>query len=349
MKAVEVLRALNLGKSVAEFDEGLDRYFVDTETFRKLTLDEADIVAGDKGTGKTALYRTLCRRYTQIPELKRTEVVTGFNPQGSPIFQRLSQIPPLSEGQYIAIWKLYIFSLVGNWLLELYEKDLSQKMQKLEDILDKCGLRSVDDAASTVFSKLANMIQRVFNPKSAQLNLGFSESGYPQVTPKVEFETREEPSPEISDPTRLPCDEFLAHLNETLAEEELTTWVVLDRLDEAFQGFPDVEVPALRALFRTYLDMQAYPYCKLKIFVRRDVFRKIIKGGFVNLTHINARKLEIRWDEDDLRNLLIRRVKDSQQFANALDITEASDEAVFYRIFPDQVRQGERQLKLGNG
>jgi hypothetical protein len=103
MKAVELLRSLNLGKSVAEFDEGLDRYFVDTETFRKVTLDEADIVAGDKGTGKTALYRTLCSRYTQIPELIKTEVVTGFNPQGSPIFQRLSQIPPLSEGQYIAI------------------------------------------------------------------------------------------------------------------------------------------------------------------------------------------------------------------------------------------------------
>jgi len=156
MKAVDLLRSLNLGKSVAEFDEGLDRYFVDTETFRKLTLDEADIIAGDKGTGKTALYRTLCIRYTQIPELKKTEIVAGFNPQGSPIFQRLSQIPPLSEGEYIAIWKLYIFSLVGNWLLQLYERNLTAKMVKLEEILNVCGLRSVDDTASTIFSKLAN-------------------------------------------------------------------------------------------------------------------------------------------------------------------------------------------------
>ncbi|MGA9669163.1 MAG: hypothetical protein WBQ94_08145, partial [Terracidiphilus sp.] len=330
---------------MAEFDEGLDRYFVDTETFRKLTLDEADVIAGDKGTGKTALYRTLCSRYTQIPELKKTEIVAGFNPQGSPIFQRLSQIPPLTEGEYIAIWKLYIFSLVGNWLLQLYDRNLTSKMVKLEEILNVCGLRSLDDAASTIFSKLANKMQRIFNPKSAQLEIGFSESGYPSMTPKVEFGAEAQELDALSDPTRVPCDEYLSLLNKALAEGELTTWVVLDRLDEAFQGFPNVETPALRALFRTYLDMQAYPFCKLKIFVRRDVFRKIIKGGFVNLTHINARKLEIRWDEDDLRNLLIRRVKDSKEFAEALGITEDPDETVFYRIFPDQVRQGERQSK----
>jgi hypothetical protein len=345
MKVVELLRSLNLGKSVAEFDDGLDRYFVDTETFRKLTLDEADVVAGDKGTGKTALYRTLCRRYTQIPVLNKTEIVTGFNPQGSPVFQRLSQIPPLTEGQYISIWKLYLFSLVSNWLLQLYDDNLTPRMRKLEEILNSSGLRSVDDTASTIFSKLANMIQRVFSPKSAQLSMSFNEAGYPAVIPKVEFGDRTDAPAALSDPTQIPGDEFLGVLNKALEEEGLTTWVVLDRLDEAFQGFPEVETPALRALFRTYLDMQAYPYCKLKIFVRRDVFRKIIKGGFVNLTHINSRKLEIRWDEDDLRNLLIRRVRDSAEFTAALDIAEDSDETVFYKLFPDQVRQGEKQSK----
>jgi hypothetical protein len=241
--------------------------------------------------------------------------------------------------------KLYVLSLVGNWLLQLYDPELTPKMERLEEILESCGLRTIDDGASTVFSKLANMVQRYFSPKSAQLKLGFSESGYPEMTPSVEFGKESDAPPGLSDPTRIPSDDYLALLNKALAEAELTTWVVLDRLDEAFQGFPEVETPALRALFRTYLDMQAYPLCKLKIFVRRDVFRKIIKGGFVNLTHINARKLEIRWDEDDLRNLLIRRVRDSKEFAGALDIAEDSDEAVFYKIFPDQVRQGERQSK----
>ncbi len=45
---------LNIGSSVAEFGEALDKYFVETEAFRALSLDRADIIAGEQGTGKTA-------------------------------------------------------------------------------------------------------------------------------------------------------------------------------------------------------------------------------------------------------------------------------------------------------
>ena len=58
----DVLRALDLGNSVAEFDESLEKYFVENEAFRAVVDGKADIVAGDKGTGKTALYRILQRR-----------------------------------------------------------------------------------------------------------------------------------------------------------------------------------------------------------------------------------------------------------------------------------------------
>jgi hypothetical protein len=51
----EILHELDLGNSVAEHDEALERYFVETETFRSLISDKGDIIAGDKGTGKTAL------------------------------------------------------------------------------------------------------------------------------------------------------------------------------------------------------------------------------------------------------------------------------------------------------
>lgn len=117
----------------------------------------------------------------------------------------------------------------------------------------------------------------------------------------------------------------------------------MDRLDEAFQGFPKIEVPALRALFRTYLDMMDFPRIRLKLFVRRDLFRKIIGGGFVNLTHINARKKEIVWDEGDLMNLLARRIRDNTQFINVIGAQDLNDNELFYRIFPEKVDQAERK------
>jgi ABC-type amino acid transport substrate-binding protein len=87
----EILRSLELGSSVAEFDESLEQYFVENEAFHALISGRADVIAGDKGTGKTAVYRILQRRFGSIPELRGVEVLAGFNPAGNPIFQKLVQ------------------------------------------------------------------------------------------------------------------------------------------------------------------------------------------------------------------------------------------------------------------
>ncbi len=84
MLAKDILRLVDLGSSVAEHDQLLERYFIETETFRDLVTDNGDTIAGDKGTGKTALYRILKDRYTKLPALQDVEVLAGFNPAGAP-------------------------------------------------------------------------------------------------------------------------------------------------------------------------------------------------------------------------------------------------------------------------
>ena len=59
MRRKEALQQINLGQSVAEFEDDLIKYFVETETFRALIHGRVDIVAGDKGTGKSALFKIL--------------------------------------------------------------------------------------------------------------------------------------------------------------------------------------------------------------------------------------------------------------------------------------------------
>lgn len=134
MKMLDLVRQLSLGNSVAEFDEALEKYFVETEPFRALVTNRADIVAGDKGTGKTALFRILRQRHNSIPEMKGIEVVAGFNPTGNPVFQRLAQEQLLTEGQYVSLWKAYLLSLVGNWILEIYGKNAAESLQATRSI-----------------------------------------------------------------------------------------------------------------------------------------------------------------------------------------------------------------------
>ena len=181
----EVLRKLSLGNSVAEFDDALENYFVETETFRALVRDQGDIIAGDKGTGKTAMFRILQKRYRSITELTKVEVITGFNPDGTPVFERLASGHVMNEGQYTTVWKAYILSLVGNWLLPIYEGAMTENMVTLDKILRAVGLRTEDDLPTTVFSKLANLYRKLTDPDSIDVSATITPDGMPFVSGRV--------------------------------------------------------------------------------------------------------------------------------------------------------------------
>jgi hypothetical protein len=342
MNRKEALRQLKLGSSVAESDDDLQDYFVETESFRSLIHGDGDIVAGDKGTGKSAIFKILAQQWANIPELERVFVVPAFNTGGDPVFQQLAEGEVLTEGQYRTIWKTYVLSLGGNALLQEY-KNWPSSLVKLDALLTRLNLREPDYKPATIFSKLVKLIRRLLKPKSVGVATSFDEAGLPVLTPQMEFGDGE--SKEESEQTVIRHAESLGLLNDALRDKDLWLWLVLDRLDEAFTGYPHTETPALRALFRTYLDLAEFDRIKLKMFVRKDLFRKVTQGGFVNLTHINAKKIEIVWDDNDLLNLLIRRVKSNADFVNTAQLQGKSNSEVFYSLFPDQVEEGSRRPK----
>jgi hypothetical protein len=336
-----LIGTLNLGNSVAEHDTDLKSHFVETQAFRALVSGDIDVVAGDKGTGKTALFTVLRERQRAYKSLRDVEILPAFNPVGNPIFQRLAQVPILAEGAYVTVWKSYFLSLVGNWLLELVSGTSSAKLERLSSILNDTGLRSADDSANTIFGKVVHLFSKFAKPKSAEIALSITEQGIPVLIPKVEFQSGE-PSKQ-AEPSIIAHEDALRVLDECLAEVGVSVWIVLDRLDEAFQGFPDVERPALRALLRTYLDLLEFKHLRVKLFVRKDLFRKVIDGGFVNLTHVNARRLDIVWDEEDLLSLFCRRVRGNADFVRAIGVEKASDNDLFAAIFPAQIDVGEKK------
>jgi hypothetical protein len=345
MLTSQILNDLSLGQSIAEMDERLDQYFVDTHTFNVLVRGERDIIAGDKGTGKTALYRILSKRSRSLDALRNTRVVTAFNLTGNPMFQELVRVSEQTEGMYIAFWKTYFLSLIGNWMLDQRDILRQGSVQRIELFLQRSNLKTIDTSPQSIFSKLVAFFPR--RPvKSVQIDMGFAESGMPRIQPKMEFGE----APDIQPASFFGVDYYagLKLLELSLRESNLTVWVALDRLDEAFQGFPSVEIPALRALLRTYLDLREISNLALKLFLRNDLFRKVIAGGFVNLTHVNARKIEIIWHDEDLKHLLIARVKDSEKVVRELGLSGLSNDLAFSKLFPNKVSQGKKQSTTWN-
>lgn len=338
-----LLKELNLGNSVAEFENSLESYFVETETFNALVSGKIDIVAGDKGTGKTALYKILKKRYREFKELENIEIIPAFNPSGNPVFQSITQKEPLSEAEYNELWKAYILSICGNWLIGIYGPTYSPSIAKLAALLEGLDFLTGNDSPPTVFARIVAKIGQMVSWKSVSTRVVVQPDGSFEFEPKVEFGAEEEVNKIPHEAIDL--TQALTLLNRCFIECEIIAWIAIDRLDEAFQGFENVEIPALRALFRTYLDFNEFSNLKIKLFVRRDLFRRIVGDGFVNLTHINAMKKEIIWDEEDLLNLLCRRIRLNEKFCREIGIFDAPDSAVFSALFPNQVDQGLRKPK----
>jgi hypothetical protein len=339
----DILNKLEIGNSVAEFDGSLKEYFFETQAFSDFVQGKCDIVAGDKGTGKTALFKIVYERRATLPELRDVEVVPAFNSVGAPVFQRLIEGGAYNEGQYQTLWKSYFASLAGSHILDSWDGRLTDSMMELDEMLCGLGLRVKVSEPGHVFSSLLNLWRRITNPAAIESSVTITAQGMPVIKNRTEFD-----KPEIvgeMECAYIPHEAVFELLQKVLDEVDTTVWLVIDRLDEAFAGLPKAEIPALRALFRSYLDLAAYPRISLKLFIRRDLFRRVITGGFVNLTHINAKRMEISWDESDLRHMLMLRVSKNPDFLAALGLDPRNKEAMYTALFPDQIDVGEKKPK----
>lgn len=339
MNIHDILQKVQFGNPVAELDEDLPNYFLITDTFKHLTSGKFEIIAGDKGTGKTAIYQHLQHSYKKIPELYGVEVIAGFNLSGEPLFRRLGDENKLTEGQYITIWKMYFLSLAGNWLLKNSRGQKSQSLNNLSNLLSKIGLLSIDDSAGSIFSRLMGWLRLNATPKTVGMEVSFNEFGIPVFTPKIELGKAS--TPETADIEVISHQEAYNTLNTALAERNIILWIALDRLDEAFVGRPDIEALALRALIRTFMDM-SYRNLRLKLFVRNDLFRKITREGFVNLTHVHARRKEIMWDDEDLLGVIVQRIRNNSEIFRTIgfNVSRASNKQIFNMMFPHKVYLG---------
>jgi hypothetical protein len=226
--------------------------------------------------------------------------------------------------------------LVGNWLLGIYEPSFNDEMRELKNTLDYLGLSATDVTPETIFGNLHGLVTRLTKPESVEVGFTVTETGMPVMTPKVEL------GPERKLGEQIYNGDFLSVLDRAIQSTDLIIWVLFDRLDEAFSGRQDVEIPALRALMRTYLDLTNLKGLKLKLFLRKDLFRRITKGGFVNLTHINARKIDIVWDEEDLIDMVVRRVLRNEDLKKLLENTEDNDK-IFSVLLPNQIDIGNKK------
>jgi hypothetical protein len=345
----EVLEQSTFGKRVAEEESDiLSSYFVQTEQWKRLLSGDVDIIYGPKGSGKSALYSLLTRQFQKQILARRIVGLQAENPRGTPAFRDLVDDPPASEEQFRHLWKFYFLSILAEYIryqckgAGTHDPDAEEVIAILVD----AGLMRPEQSFD-----LKAALTRVWKfvksrPLTFEGTIKPDMAGNPEIGGKITFG---EPTNVERKLGYISSDDAFRRLTAFLDKQNITVWLMLDRLDVAFTESPLLEKRGLRALFRTYLDLLAHSRIGIKIFLRDDIWRRIVPEGFREASHI-TRSMTIDWDQRSLQNLIVRRALHNSsicQFysANPGEILgdAGKQSEFFYRMFPDQVDVGRRQ------
>ena len=136
MDKLKLLKNISFGERVAE-DEitELAKYFVETDQWSRMLKGEIDVVRGDKGAGKSAIYSLLITRENDLFD-RDTLIVPGEKPRGTPVFKDIIANPPTEEVEFVGLWKLYILALVGRKMREydIQSTDAKKVYSTLESV-----------------------------------------------------------------------------------------------------------------------------------------------------------------------------------------------------------------------
>jgi hypothetical protein len=346
MNKQQIIKSISFGDRVAENEATtLKNYFVDTDQWRQVFSGDKDVVYGPKGSGKSAIYLLLQESSDQLFD-QSIVFVPAENPRGATAFSQVAADPPTSEIEFTRLWKLYLLTLVGQ---AFEDHDITNENARIvQKELTAAGLLS---KTASLRDRLAAAKQYVKSWMQVEAIQGTVEldpvtqmpSG---LTGRIVFGT---PTAEQTKHGVFSVDRLFDIANAALEREDFHVWLGIDRLDVAFAENEQLEGNALRALFRTYLDLQNCDRVVLKIFLRSDIWTRITEAGFREASHI-TRGLTISWSADLLLNLILRRMLQSELLLKAYNIDQeqvlsdiGAQREVFYRVFPKQVDVGEKK------
>jgi len=357
---VKILPSIDFGSSIAEQDTLLEAARIETSAFADVFKDKVDLVPGTKGSGKSALYRIFVDFLPgYLLDHRKVVVAHGVQHHGDNVFHAYKDdFEKMSEDEFVNFWCVYLISLAKEHFI---------RDAKYADYIKSCP----DEIESFYRACQSARIPDFENKKTLHDVLGWALSVIRSYAPSLKFrppgevgefelnlfgEQLKTSANSKEETTKLEMAQY-AHntknsLEAVLQKADLRLWLMIDRLDEIFPRRTEVETRALRGLLRTLRIFESQEI-RIKVFLRDDILEQVVSDGqgFTALTHITARQADtIRWSEDQILNMIVKRLYTSKDLMEYLDVnperlaaSKDYQEEAFYKVFPKSVFSGEKQ------
>jgi hypothetical protein len=166
-----VLRSVDLGSSVAEFDHLLESARVETSVFTDLVHDRVDLIPGTKGSGKSALYRIFVEFLPDfLYKTRKVVVAHGVRAEGDNVFHVFKErFDALTEDDFVNFWCVYLVSLAHEHFVknERYAGDLAGAQNQIDAFRRSCMRAKIPEipAKKTLRDVLAWALDAIPRPR----------------------------------------------------------------------------------------------------------------------------------------------------------------------------------------
>ena len=334
-----LLRTLSFGRSVAELEaNSLVDYFVETPQWRKIYGGEIDLVLGPKGSGKSAIY-ALIKHHTDDLFDKGVMLIPAERSRGTPGFKSIDRELPKTTEEFEKLWKLYFLTLIGRCFREY--QIYNNAANTVINFLEQNSLLSQKGSLRTIIKNVRDYVFHLAMIKSLEPKIGIdANTGLPtSISANIIFR---EPSTRERADGLLSCDELLELANRALRSVDLKVWILIDRLDVAFEPNSEIEKIGLKSLMNAVKDLIPLSSIKFKVFLRDDLWNIITKDGFREATHFSD-NVRLWWSRQDLLNLIAQRLVLNEGLLKHLGV----DKENILRNFDEQRTMVQRLMPMG--
>ncbi|WP_216089420.1 P-loop ATPase, Sll1717 family [Burkholderia sola] len=301
------LSGFNFGEPDGKDDPLLEACMLPITPVVEFLEESKSIVVGDRGTGKTALFRLLTARKL---EFKSTGKFAQFY---VPIDEELayktlkehvtSQVrDPVNtlDAPHRIVWEIFLLSRCLEALSTHFSDD--------KDFL------SIRDGFFRILGKNSEQKLGILDLfKNTKKTVGVKLEGGHLGLVIPNFYTSIEPttspsSNELDENQLIDVPSIKSELNAFLKQKRCIAYLLVDKIDEFVAGDEyETQKAILQALLHCWRDYQSYPQLKPKLFLRRDLFERLDFSA-IGRDKIDPKKTELKWSQEDIRQFMAVRI-----------------------------------------
>jgi hypothetical protein len=333
------LNDFDFGQADAKEDSLLSECLCITPAFDEFLSGKKDIVIGERGTGKSALFRLIkdgeCGFYKKTASKNKAKKQI-LVPIDEELYYQATKEKIASlfnsatfdiETKYQFCWELFILLRVVSKLKSEFSSSevISEIYNNLNNVFD------IKNRVNSIFDVLSNT-KKTIGVKIDNLQTGYATPNfYASIEPSLNSCGNDDK--EIF----LTVDEYKEKLNDFLAQHNSIVYVLIDKLDEfVVKEEYDTQKKALQSLLLCQRGYASYQNIKLRPFIRTDLFHKLDFEA-LGYDKVIAKTVELKWSPEDIRKFIARRV-----LYNLIACTKLS----YLEIYVDEEKLSEKKPSL---